>query len=190
MAPGRRQGHLCWWPLIYNCSFLELKMFINKIYKIFRSLYRLTTSFLIAFLVFHFLSIAPLANFLCLCPEKDPNWKCTCNCSKCVKGRQAKTVSLQIFHAKDPQKGTISCSKGKSCKANNPSAAIGLMPAMPVASGSCNCRKHTEDLSKDVKPFIPKFISLDTPDKLEQIIYPPETILISEYYPHPDEHPG
>ena len=165
-------------------------MVTAQINKIFIKLYRLAATFFTTFLILHFLSIAPVANFLCLCPEKDPNWKCTCNCSKCDKRRQINTLSFDFYHTQNPQKESIFCSKGNYCRVNHPSGVRGIIPAIPVESGSCKCRKHTEDLSKDIKQFIPISFIENSPDNREKIICTPETILISKYIPKPDEHPG
>jgi len=151
---------------------------------------RTTSSVFLPFLIFHFLCLAPVVNFLCLCPENDPNRECTCNCSKCVKRRQATSLSFHIFPATDTQKGsTISC-KGNFCKLKNRPAPRGILPAMPVVSGSCNCRHRSKEISKDIKQFIPIPFVTELTDSLVQVIDPAEMLLISEYFPHPFERPG
>ena len=149
-----------------------------------------TSSIIIPFLIFHFLCVAPVVNFLCLCPQNDPDWECNCNCSKCTQRRQSTSLSFHFSSAKNIQKGLAVSCKGDLCKLNNRPASKGILPTMPVESGSCNCRHQSKEVSKDIKQFIPIPFVAELTDNPVQVIEPAEIMLISEYFPHPFERPG
>ena len=168
---------------------LPKRVYNRKIKKL-QIVNRTTSAVFLPFLIFHFLCIAPVVNFLCLCPQNDPNWECTCNCSKCTKRRQSTSLSFHLSATKDTLKTSILSCKGNSCKLKNRAASKGILPAMPVESGSCNCRHQSKEVSKDIKQFIPMPFVAELADSPVQVIDPAEKLLISQYFPHPFERPG
>lgn len=62
--------------------------------------------------------------------------------------------------------------------------------AMPTLSGACNCGHAGKNILKNIKQLIPISPAAQFIDSPEQIIYPAEIQLLSDYIPRPLESPG
>ena len=66
-----------------------------------------------------------------------------------------------------------------------------MMPAdMATSPGTCKCHHQDNDLSKDVKQFIPILVAAEITTNPEKMIYPNENRLVTDYFPCPIERPG
>lgn len=120
---------------------------------------QITSLVFILFLTFHFLLLTPVIHYFCLCPQVDPKWVCTCNCAKC-SARRANTSDLHQLNS-DPYSGKNS-HKGRAI-----SGYAGVMksrsieiPDISVETMSCQCKKETENIAAELKPFIPMLFFL------------------------------
>lgn len=148
-------------------------------------------SVFIPFLVFHFFCVSPVTSYLCFCPQNDVSWECSCNCSKCSKRRRASLLSFHVSPTNDSLRDSLYSTNHHSDKAVHQVAQRGMMPVdMSTAPGTCKCHHQDNDLSKDVKQFIPILVAAEFTTSPDKIIYPKETRLVTEYFPCPIERPG
>jgi hypothetical protein len=145
---------------------------------------------LIPFLTFYFLFVPTMVSFLCLCPQKDPNWKCTCGCSKCVQRRQATYLSFDISFGKSPAQEFTPSAKGQFCQANSRSSQKSHLPFVSTESASCTCQIPIKDISHEPKEFISAVFTWMHTIDVARILAIEEFILILEHFPHPYERPG
>jgi hypothetical protein len=143
------------------------------------------------FLIFHYVCTAPVINFLCICPQENPAWKCACNCSKCVQRRQATDLSFNISPIAKSLEGRPSACEIKNSIDTHRTLPNALMPiATPTLSKACNYRQAGKDILQDIKQLIPILPVAKFVDSLEQLIYPAEIQPIADYIPRPLESPG
>jgi hypothetical protein len=145
---------------------------------------------LIPFLTFYFLFVPTMVSFLCLCPEKDPNWKCTCGCSKCVKRRQSTFLSFDFSFRYPPTREFTQSAIGHFCQANSRSLPKSILPSVSTESAGCTCQSLIKDISYDLKEFISAVFTWTYNIDVANIFALEDFLLIIEYFPHPYERPG
>jgi hypothetical protein len=145
---------------------------------------------LISFFTLYFLFVPTIVSFLCLCPQKDPNWKCTCGCSKCAQRRQATYLSFDVSFGKPPAREFTPSAKDQFCRANSRSSHKSHLPFVSIESASCTCQSPMKDISHELKEFISAIFTWAQTIDADRILALEEFILILEYFPHPYERPG
>ncbi len=148
-------------------------------------------SVFIPFLVFHFFCVSPVTNYLCFCPQNDVSWECSCNCSKCSKRRLTSILSAPPSPAHGSHRDYHFSTGSQTNKVTHWAKHREMMPVdVTTAAGTCSCRHQDNDLSKDVKQFIPILVAAEFTTSPDKIIYPTVNRLITDYFPCPIERPG
>ena len=145
---------------------------------------------LTSFFTLYFIVVPTMVSFLCLCPQKDPNWKCTCGCSKCAQRRQSTYLSFDVSFGKPPAQEFTPSAKGQFCQANSRSSQKSHLPFVSTESASCTCQSPLKDISHELKEFISAVFTWAHTIEADRILALEEFILILEYFPHPYERPG
>lgn len=145
---------------------------------------------LISFFTVYFLFVPAMVSFLCLCPEKDPSWKCTCGCSKCAQRRQATYLSFDISFRQPPTRKFMPSAKGQLCQTNSRYPYKSHLPFVSTESASCTCQSPVKDISHDLKEFISVLFTWTHTIDVAHIFALEDFLLILEYFPHPYERPG
>lgn len=119
---------------------------------------RFTSLAFILFLTLHFLVLLPVIHYACLCPEVDPDWKCTCMCAKCAArksqaGRPADLITL-TSSAKKPHHGLV----GRSGYAPIDKGRLLGIPGVSVETMACDCKGMSKNIASELKVFIPMLI--------------------------------
>lgn len=145
---------------------------------------------LISFFTLYFLFVPSMVSFLCLCPEKDPNWKCTCGCSKCTQRRQATYLSFDISFRQPPARKSMPSAKGQLCRTNSRYPHKSQLPFVSTESASCTCQSPIKHISHELKEFISALFTWTHTIDVAHIFALEDFLLILEYFPHPYERPG
>ncbi len=101
----------------------------------------------VLFLTLHFLVLMPVLHYFCLCPEVDPEWKCTCMCAKCAARKANSGSSRQLLSKAHP-----------AIKPHNPpvmNSRFLEIPNISVETMACKCGGEVKNIAAEIKAFIP-----------------------------------
>lgn len=144
----------------------------------------------IPFFILYVLFAPAMTSFLCLCPTKDPNWKCGCGCPKCIERRQTTFLSFDAASRQIPVREHLPSSKSQCCPVNTRGSLKSFPVSVTIEPAGCTCQKRMEGISPDPENFIASWLTPALTIHTARIFYPDICIHTAQFYPHLYERPG